>query len=104
MRGFSFVELMLALAIALVVAASTLSVFRSSERLFHDQYVFADAQQSARTAASQIGDEIRMAGQNVPLYSATFDGNPSEATATVLSGSDSTRLNVRAGLSNAESN
>src|SRR5262249_16313285 len=36
-------------------------------------------------------------------YSMTFDSSPSEASVAILAGSDSSRLNLRAGLANAES-
>jgi prepilin-type N-terminal cleavage/methylation domain-containing protein len=104
MKGFSLIELMLAMAITLSVAAASFAIFRRSERVFQDQYFLAEAQQTARAAASQIQDEIRIVGQGVPVYSATYDASPSEATVLILPGSDSTRLNIRAGISNVESN
>jgi prepilin-type N-terminal cleavage/methylation domain-containing protein len=103
MKGFSLAELLVAVAITLVIGAAAFAVFRRSERMFQDQLALSEAQQSARAAASQIEDEIRIAGQGVPVYSATFDAASSEANVLVLAGSDSSRLNLRAGLSNAES-
>jgi hypothetical protein len=51
---------------------------------------------------SQIADEVRMAGQGVPIYASTFDTSPSEATAAFLGTSASSRIDFRGGLSNIE--
>ena len=59
-------------------------------------------QQTARIVASQIADEIRMAGQGVPVYSSTFDVVPSDAVAVILDSSNASRIDFRAGLSNIE--
>lgn len=77
-------------------------MFEQNEKVFRDQHLIMEAQQSARAVIMQIGDEIRMAGQGVPVYASTFDAVPSEAVAVILPGSDRSRINFRAGLSNAE--
>ncbi len=78
-------------------------LFSQNEKAFRDQDLVIEAQQSARAVASQIADEIRMAGQGMPLFSASFDETESESAAVILNGSDDTRINFRAGLSLAES-
>ena len=55
------------------------------------------------TVKSANADEIRMAGQGVPIYATSYDASPSEGAVAVLAGSSSTRINFRAGLSPAES-
>jgi prepilin-type N-terminal cleavage/methylation domain-containing protein len=102
-NGFSLIELLLALTITLIIGLAGFHVFRQNALVFHDQNFVMEMQQSARAAASQIQDEIRQAGQGVPIYSMTYDSSPSEASVSILAGSDSTRLNLRAGLANAES-
>jgi len=41
-----------------------------------------------------------MAGQGVPIYASTFDASATEPVAVILAGSNSERINFRAGLSN----
>jgi len=101
--GFSLIELLLALTITLVLGLAGFHLFRQNERVFHDQNLIQEMQQGARAAASQIADEIRLAGQGVPIYSSSYDSAVSEAVVAILVGSDSSRINMRAGLSNAES-
>jgi hypothetical protein len=79
-------------------------LFNQNERVFRDQNLVIEMQQSARAVASQISDEIRMAGQGVPIYASSFDNGETEATATILSSSNSNRIDFRSGLSNAETN
>jgi hypothetical protein len=61
-----------------------------------------EMQQTARIVASQIADEIRMAGQGLPLYATAFDTVASEAVAVILNSSTDSRIDFRAGLSNIE--
>src|SRR5205814_6599518 len=66
------------------------------------QNLIMEMQQTARVVISQIADEVRMAGQSVPVFAATFDSSPSEPTAVFLATSTSNRIDFRAGLSNVE--
>jgi hypothetical protein len=77
-------------------------LFHQNERVIRDQTLIMEMQQTARIVASQIADEIRMAGQGVPVYSSTFDAVPSEAVAVILDSSNASRIDFRAGLSNVE--
>src|SRR5262245_14826531 len=101
-KGFSLVELLLALTISLRLATITFQLFHQNERIIHDQTLITEMQQTARVVASQIADEIRMAGQCVPVPAAEFDATPSEADAVILGSSNNSRIDFRAGLSNAE--
>src|SRR3989449_9072275 len=61
------------------------------------------SQQTARVVASQIADEIRMAGQGAPVHSSKFDTAMVESMAVVLPASTNSRIDFRAGLSDADS-
>jgi hypothetical protein len=77
-------------------------LFHQNERVIRDQTLIVEMQQTARILASQIADEIRMAGQGVPIRASEFASVPSEAVAVFLSSSNSSRIDFRAGLSNTE--
>jgi len=79
-----------------------LQLFHQSGRAARDQGLIMDMQQTARIVGSQIADEVRMAGQGVPLFAASFDPGPSEAAAVILPSSSANRIDFRAGLSNVE--
>src|SRR5947209_4920708 len=101
-HGFSLIELLMALAISFVLLAMMFQLFHQNERVTRDQTLIMEMQQTARIVASQIADEIRMAGQGVALEAASFDSVPSEATAVILRTSTANRIDFRAGLSNVE--
>jgi prepilin-type N-terminal cleavage/methylation domain-containing protein len=99
-RGFSLIELLVALLIVLSAGMMTFQLFRENERVIRDQNLIMEMQQTARVVISQIADELRMAGQTVPVFATRFDTSPSEATAIFLGTSTSDRIDFRAGLSN----
>jgi prepilin-type N-terminal cleavage/methylation domain-containing protein len=101
-RGFSLIELLIALLIVLTTGMMTFQLFRENERVIRDQNLIMEMQQTARVVISQIADELRMAGQSVPVFATSFDASPSEATAVFLGTSASDRIDFRAGLSNVE--
>jgi prepilin-type N-terminal cleavage/methylation domain-containing protein len=101
--GFSLIELLMALLIVGAIGSMTFQLFRQNERVIRDQTLIMEMQQTARVVLSQIADEVRQAGQGVPVYAATFDLSPSEATTPFLGTSTSSRIDFRAGLSNTES-
>src|SRR4026207_1216533 len=98
-KGFSLIELLLALAVTLILGTMTFQLFHQNERVVRDQTLIAEMQQTARIVASQIADEVRMAGQGVPIHAAQFDPAPSEAAAIFLGSSTNSRIDFRAGLS-----
>ena len=75
--GFSLIEVLVALSIVLCLSTMMFQLFHQNERVIRDQTLIMEMQQTARIVASQIADEIRMAGQGVPVYSSTFDAVPS---------------------------
>jgi prepilin-type N-terminal cleavage/methylation domain-containing protein len=101
-KGFSLAELLIALALASGLCTMMFQLFHQNERAMRDQTLIMEMQQTARVVAAQIADEIRMAGQGVPVYAASFDAAPSEATAVILGASTESRIDFRAGLSNVE--
>jgi type II secretory pathway pseudopilin PulG len=100
--GFSLIELLFALAISFIVCLMTFQLFHQNERAVRDQTLIIEMQETARVVASQIADEVRMAGQGVPMYASSFDTSPSEAVAPILRSSTSNRIDFRASLSNVE--
>src|SRR5215471_18995540 len=100
--GFSLIELLMALIISFTVCLMTFQLFHQNERAVRDQTLIIEMQQTARVVASQIADEVRMAGQGVPAYASSFDTSLSEAVAPILGTSTSSRIDFRAGLSNVE--
>jgi hypothetical protein len=101
-RGFSLVEVIAALGMSLGVGLAVFHLFHQNERVFRDQNLIVEMQQSARMAASQIADEIRMAGEGVPIYASTFDVAPAEPVAAFLGTSTTDRIAFRTGLSDTE--
>jgi prepilin-type N-terminal cleavage/methylation domain-containing protein len=101
-NGFSLAELLIALALASGLCTMMFQLFHQNERVIRDQTLIMEMQQTARIVAAQIADEIRMAGEGVPVYAASFDAVPSEATAVILGSSTASRIDFRAGLSNIE--
>src|SRR4029077_16809077 len=101
-NGFSLIELLITLAITLTVGMLLFHLFQYNERVIRDQTSVMEMQQTARVVASQVAEEIRMAGQEVPVYSSNWDVTMSEAVAVILPTSTNTRIDFRAGLSNTE--
>lgn len=91
--AFSLLETLVATAITVGIGAVAFQLFHQNERLFRDQAVILEMQQSARVVVSQIGDDVRMAGQGVPPGLAEI----------ILPGSGSSRLNMRTSISAVES-
>jgi hypothetical protein len=94
---------MAGLVITLLLGMVAFQLFSQSDRTFRDQNQIAALQQNVRAVASQIADDLRMAGQNVPLYSGKYDAGPIEACATILDGSDGAQVVFRGGVSNVTS-
>jgi Tfp pilus assembly protein PilW len=101
-NGFSLAELLIALLVVLCIGMMTFQLFYQNQRVIRDQNLIMEMQQTARVVMSQIADEVRKAGQGVPIYASTFDTSASEATLAFLGTSTSSRIDFRAGLSNVE--
>lgn len=61
-RGFSLVELMIAITLGLVLSAVVIQVFMASRSSYRVQESLSLIQESARFAMSYLGREVRMAG------------------------------------------
>jgi prepilin-type N-terminal cleavage/methylation domain-containing protein len=101
-KGFTLLEILISISITLVIGVAVFQLFQQNEGAFNDQNLVTEMQQGARAAIFQAADEIRMAGQGVPLYAETYADSPSEETVAILSGSSATRINFRAGIARAE--
>jgi Tfp pilus assembly protein PilW len=86
-------ETLAATAITAVIASAAFHLFHHNERLFRDQALILEMQQSARVVVSQLTDDIRIAGQGIPVGLGDI----------ILPGSSVSRLNVRASFSSVES-
>jgi hypothetical protein len=100
--GFSLIELLVSLSVTMLLASMMFQLFHQNERVLRDQTLIMEMQQTARSVIAQIADEIRMAGQGVPLYATASDANPNEAAAVFLASSGGNRIDFRAALSNVE--
>lgn len=63
-RGFTLIEIMIALAIGLVVLGAVYSVFTIQHKTFGNQEEIAAMQQSVRAGMDMITREVRMAGHD----------------------------------------
>ena len=100
-RGFSLIELMFGMTITLGMGLVVFQMFIQNQQVFSDQNLILEMQQSARAIASMISDELRMAGQGVPIYAASQDDSGIEEAQTFLDGTDTGTLRFRGGVRNA---
>jgi len=61
-RGFTQIELMVAMVIASLVAAAITQVYQTQQRAYTSQQSVVEMQQNARSAMTLMKREIRMAG------------------------------------------
>ena len=61
-RGFTLVELLVAMAIASIVMAAIFSVYATLTRSYTTQNAFADVQQAVRASVDIMAEDIMMAG------------------------------------------
>jgi len=76
-RGFTIIELLIAMAVGLVLLGAMYGVFTMHSKTFGTQERIAEMQQIARAAMDMMTREIRMAGYNPA--GVTFDGIPYDA-------------------------
>ena len=98
-RGFTLIELMIAMAITAGMSAIVFNLFLQNQNVFRDQNLVIEMQQSVRAVASMMADEIRMAGQGVPTYAGSMDTTSNaESIQTLLNGTDDSTIVFRAGV------
>lgn len=100
-RGFSLVGLLMAMVITMVVGLSAFQLFVQNERVFRDQELILDMHQSVRAVASMLADELRMAGQGVPIYASRLEGTPQEAVQAFVNGTGSSAIRFRSSYHSA---
>lgn len=100
-RGFSLTGMLMAMVITMVVGLSAFQLFVQNERVFRDQNLILDMHQSVRAVASMMADELRMAGQGVPTYAASLEGNTQEGSQTFLDGSGANQIRFRSSIHSA---
>jgi prepilin-type N-terminal cleavage/methylation domain-containing protein len=61
-RGFSLVELMVALLLGTLITAAAVQMFITNQRSFRLQQTMSEVQETGRFAAELISKELRMAG------------------------------------------
>src|SRR5688500_5233880 len=93
-RGFSFVELVVAMAIALAVMSSMFGIINSARSIFEADLERADMHQRARVSADALFNDVVMAGGGlqVPAIAPFRRG---ERNADVAGAVFSDRLSVR---------
>src|SRR5688500_757235 len=72
MRGFSFVEIVVSLAIMLVVIGAIFKLVNPAHGMFATQNELLDMQQRLRLAADAIGRDVRVAGAGSRGYFASI--------------------------------
>jgi type IV pilus assembly protein PilW len=75
-RGFTLIELMIAMVIGLIVMASIFQVFRSHQKAQTSQQLVVDMVQNARSAITLMKREIRMAGHAPAATDGQDNDNP----------------------------
>ncbi|HXK08003.1 MAG TPA: prepilin-type N-terminal cleavage/methylation domain-containing protein, partial [Vicinamibacteria bacterium] len=71
-RGFTLVELLVAITITLVVSASIYGLLSAGQNAFRREPSLADRQQNIRIAMDSIARDIDNAGIGMPLVSQVF--------------------------------
>ena len=90
-RGFTLVEVMVALAISGIVLASIYSAFQSQQNSYVAQEQVSEMQQNVRIGLDMLSKDIRLAGYNPAGSPGTgfvnginFDGEPANTNATQI--------------------
>ena len=72
-RGFTLVEMMVALVISVLVVAGVTMFHAHQKRVIYDQRNLSQAQQNARTAYDVISRDMRQAGYGVDVLNQDLD-------------------------------
>lgn len=65
-RGFTLLELLVAMVLGLIILASVLEAFTSQDKAYRVQDRITAMQQSVRAAADLVVEDVRMAGYGLP--------------------------------------
>lgn len=86
-RGFSLVELMVAMTVTLIVSGAIYGLLTSGSNAFRREPEVADRQQNIRAAMDLISRDVFAAGAALPTYAQVFTrADPDGACATSLNG------------------
>jgi len=92
-RGFTLLELLIAMSVGLIILSAVYSVFTLQSKQFANQEVAVEMQQNARMAMDIITREIRMAGYNPSRTLTNCSGS--------LTGSSTTCVGIRNASANS---
>jgi len=98
--GFSLLELLLAMVITLGIGLIVFQMFLRNERVFRDQNMVLEMEQSVRAVADMINDELRMAGKGVPAFAASQNNETAEAVQIIMNGSNASTIVFRSSGNN----
>lgn len=74
-RGFSLLEMLAALGLLSIVMGTVVAFFFDVTYHSNDQLLMLQANQAARALIDELGSELRMAGNGLPLGQAGFSAN-----------------------------
>ena len=92
-RGFSMIELMVAMVVTLVVSGAIYGLLTTGGNAFRREPEVSDRQQNIRIAMDAIGRDIENAGAGMPLVGQVFTHTDTPATAPNPTGALSPYLN-----------
>ncbi len=92
-RGFSLVELLVAMTVALVVSGAIYGLLSSAQSAFRREPALSDRQQNIRIAMDTIARDIENAGSGLPLVSQVFTHTDAPLAAPAASGAGTPYLN-----------
>ena len=92
-RGFSMVELMVAMVVTLVISGSIFGLLTAGGNAFRREPEVADRQQNIRVAMDAIARDIENAGGGMPLVGQVFTHTDTPATPPAATGSGAPLLN-----------
>jgi prepilin-type N-terminal cleavage/methylation domain-containing protein len=92
-RGFSMVELMVAMVVTLVVSGAIFGLLTAGGNAFRREPEVADRQQNIRIAMDAIARDIENAGSGMPLVGQVFTHTDTPGTAPGATGSGAPYLN-----------
>lgn len=72
-KGYSLVEIMIALVMSMVLMAGVLQIFLSGKRAYRLETGFSEIQDGSRFLSSHIANVIRMSGYRTPPVDANFN-------------------------------
>lgn len=88
-KGYSLIELLIAVAVILAVTGIVAQVFLQSQGVLRDRRQLAELDHALNAVATLIAADIRRAGQGLPTLAVADQAVSSEATTAILAGTGS---------------